>query len=62
MWLASMGWCVRRSLGCVIDVRFSHESWRGRVRTGNGVGSSLSAEEVERFDAELAELLASDAR
>ncbi len=46
------------SFSYVIDVRFSHEGWRGRIRTCNGVGSALSAREVERFDTELAELLA----
>lgn len=40
------------------DRMFSHESWRGRMRTCNGVGSgTLSDAEVARFDAELAELL-----
>ena len=46
------------SFSYTIDVPFTHEAWRGRVRTCNGVGSALAAIEVERFDAELAELLA----
>jgi SAM-dependent methyltransferase len=46
------------SFSYVTGVRFSHESWRGRIRTCNGVGSVLSVEQVERFDAELTELLA----
>jgi len=37
---------------------FTHETWRGRIRTCNGVGSgSLSSDNVERFDADLSELL-----
>lgn len=40
---------------------FSHERWRGRMRTCNGVGSGgMSPEEVARFDRELAGLLARD--
>jgi SAM-dependent methyltransferase len=46
------------SFSYTIDMPFTHEAWRGRVRTCNGVGSALNATEVERFDAELAELLA----
>jgi ubiquinone/menaquinone biosynthesis C-methylase UbiE len=46
------------SFSYVVDVLFSHEAWRGRVRTCNGVGSALGAEEVIRFDEDLAELLA----
>ena len=41
-----------------VDVPFSHEGWRGRMRTCNGVGAALSDDAVERFDGELAELLA----
>lgn len=37
---------------------FSHERWRGRMRTCNGVGSGgLEPHEVERFDDALARLL-----
>ena len=37
---------------------FTHESWRGRIRTCNGVGSGgMTAEQVEEFDAALADLL-----
>jgi SAM-dependent methyltransferase len=37
---------------------FTHESWRGRIRTCNGVGSGvLTDEQVAAFDADLAELL-----
>jgi SAM-dependent methyltransferase len=36
---------------------FSHESWRGRARSNRAIGASLSAEQVRRFDGELADLL-----
>jgi len=40
------------------DEPFSHERWRGRIRTCNGVGSGgLGPVEVERFDEELRWLL-----
>lgn len=48
------------SFSYVVDVTFSHEAWRGRIRTCNGVGSALNTNQVERFDAELADLLASE--
>lgn len=41
------------------DEEFSHERWRGRMRTCSGVGSGvLSSAEVERFDEALALMLA----
>lgn len=36
---------------------FTHEGWRGRMRTCNGVGASLAPEKVAAFDAELAAVL-----
>ena len=42
------------------DEEFTHDRWRGRMRTCNGVGSGgLSPSEVERFDQELTRLLKS---
>lgn len=37
---------------------FTHEQWRGRMRTCNGVGASLGADKVAAFDADLRALLA----
>jgi SAM-dependent methyltransferase len=54
------GFTEVESFSYMVDVPFSHEAWRGRIRTCNGVGSALSSEQVERFDAELAEMLACD--
>lgn len=42
----------------VVDVEFTHERWRGRMRSNNGVGASLSPEGVAAFDADLARVLA----
>ncbi len=41
-----------------LDVPYSHEAWRGRMRSCNGVGATLSAPAVADFDAALAALLA----
>jgi SAM-dependent methyltransferase len=35
----------------------SHEAWRGRIRASAGVGASLNPAQVERFDADLTEIL-----
>jgi SAM-dependent methyltransferase len=40
-----------------MDVSYTHEAWRGRIRASSGVGASLSDEEVGRFDSELKSLL-----
>ena len=41
-----------------LDVPYSHEAWRGRIRASAGVGASLSPEDVAAFDCELQALLA----
>ena len=41
-----------------LDVPYSHEAWRGRIRASAGVGASLPPEEVVAFDRELQTLLA----
>jgi SAM-dependent methyltransferase len=45
------------AFGFDVDVPFTHDAWRGRMRSSNGVGASLSDAEVAAFDAELARLL-----
>lgn len=40
-----------------VEVPYSHQGWRGRIRASAGVGASLAADAVDRFDAELAKLL-----
>lgn len=41
-----------------VDVPYTHEAWRGRIRASAGVGASLPAEAVAQFDRELAIALA----
>ena len=41
-----------------VEVPYTHESWRGRIRASAGVGASLPPDEVKRFDEALGELLA----
>ncbi len=41
-----------------LDVPYTHEAWRGRMRSCNGVGATLPALAVADFDAALAQLLA----
>lgn len=41
-----------------MDVPYTHEAWRGRIRASSGVGASLSEAEVGRIDSELKSLLA----
>lgn len=36
---------------------FTHEGWRGRMRTCSGVGANLPAEKVAAFDRDLADVL-----
>jgi SAM-dependent methyltransferase len=38
-------------------IPFTREAWRGRMRACRGVGATLSAEEIERYDREHAALL-----
>ena len=40
-----------------LDVPYSHEAWRGRIRASAGVGASLSADRVAEFDRALESLL-----
>jgi SAM-dependent methyltransferase len=40
-----------------VDVLYTPEAWRGRIRASAGVGASLSPEQVDRFDAELKQML-----
>jgi SAM-dependent methyltransferase len=41
-----------------VDVSYSHEGWRGRIRASAGVAASLPPDAVAVFDTELAALLA----
>lgn len=39
---------------------FTHEAWRGRMRTCNGVGASLAPDKVAAFDRDLTAMLAQE--
>jgi SAM-dependent methyltransferase len=41
-----------------LDVPYSHEAWRGRIRASAGIGASLLPEGVAAFDRDLQALLA----
>ena len=40
-----------------LDLAYTHEDWRGRIRASAGVAATLTPDAVERFDAEHARLL-----
>ncbi|MGX4667941.1 class I SAM-dependent methyltransferase [Cerasibacillus sp. JNUCC 74] len=40
-----------------LNVNFSHDAWRGRIRASAGVGASLTDEGVKNFDMDLKKLL-----
>jgi SAM-dependent methyltransferase len=52
------GFTALRTFSFDLDVPYSHEDWRGRIRASAGVGASLDPEAIKRFDDELATLLA----
>ncbi len=40
-----------------VDVSYTHDAWRGRIRASAGVGASLSDEQVSKLDSELKSML-----
>jgi SAM-dependent methyltransferase len=60
-WLRDLGEAGFRALETFsydVDVPYTPEAWRGRVRASAGVGGTLAPDAVARFDAEHRELLA----
>ena len=55
--LAEAGFTDIQTFSFDMDVPYSSEAWRGRIRASAGVGASLSPMQVEKFDAELKQLL-----
>ncbi|WP_248960275.1 hypothetical protein [Sphaerisporangium perillae] len=41
-----------QTFGFDITVPYTHQAWRGRIRTCNGVGATLTDTEVAAFDAD----------
>ncbi len=59
-WFRDLGEASYRELQSFsydVDVPYTPEGWRGRIRASAGVGGSLAPDRVEEFDAELAALL-----
>jgi SAM-dependent methyltransferase len=56
--VAVAGFVHLESFSFDLAVPYTHEAWRGRVRASARVGASLPPEQVTRFDAALASLLA----
>jgi len=55
--LGEAGFANIRSFSFDLDVPYTADAWRGRIRASSGVGASLSDEEVGRFDLEFKSLL-----
>jgi SAM-dependent methyltransferase len=55
--LAAAGFTDLESFSFDVPVLYSHEYWRGRVRDSAGIGSSLTPQQVQRFDEDLARTL-----
>ena len=58
--LRAGGFGAVESFSFEMDVPYTHEAWRGRIRASAGIGASLSPEKVAAFDAAHAALLARD--
>jgi ubiquinone/menaquinone biosynthesis C-methylase UbiE len=54
---SSAGFVDVESFSFDVDVGYSREAWRGRIRASAGVAASLTPEAVAAFDEELAALL-----
>lgn len=55
---AGAGFVDLESFSFDVSVPYTHEAWRGRVRASAKIGASLPPEQIARFDAALASLLA----
>jgi SAM-dependent methyltransferase len=58
--LRAAGFQAIESFSVDIEIPYSHEGWRGRMRASAGVAGSLDAEGVRAFDADLAAMLAQE--
>ena len=57
--LWSHGFSEFESFSYDLDVHYTPDAWRGRIRASAGVGASLKPDAVEAFDNDLAQLLKS---
>ncbi len=58
--VAEAGFTRLETFSFDVEVPYSHDAWRGRIRASAGVAASLPADAVAAFDDELAALLARD--
>ena len=58
--LMEAGFVGIESFSFDVDLPYSNEAWRGRLRASAGIAASLEAPAIDRFDHELAAMLASD--
>jgi SAM-dependent methyltransferase len=58
--LATAGFTDIETFSFDLDLMYTAEAWRGRIRASAGIAASLSAEEVAAFDRELHKLLQID--
>jgi SAM-dependent methyltransferase len=56
--MAMAGFSRLETFSFDLDVLYSHEAWRGRIRASAGIGASLPPEGVAAFDRDLQTLLA----
>lgn len=56
--VGSAGFVSIETFSFDVDVAYSHEDWRGRIRASAEVGASLGQEAITEFDTDLAQLLA----
>lgn len=57
--VAEAGFSDLRTWSVDVEVPYSHEDWRGRIRASAAIGAVLDEAKVKRFDADLAAMLAS---
>lgn len=57
--VAQAGFANVESFSFDVGAAYTHEAWRGRIRASAGVSASLTPDQVARFDAELAAMIAS---
>lgn len=55
--LRAAGFSGLEMIGYDVEVPYTKQGWRGRIRASAGVGASLSPEKVEAFDRELMAIL-----
>jgi SAM-dependent methyltransferase len=58
--VAEAGFTGLETFSFDVDVSYSHDAWRGRIRASAGVAASLPPDAVAAFDLELAALLDQD--